>query len=104
MEGALHKFVQPEILQQENAYKCTRCKRKVPAKKLFTVYRAPNVATFQLKRFDYNRIFGGKITKLISYPDKLDLRPFMSDKQVRIIYNICFSKIQFYRDHRYCIN
>ncbi|GFQ88162.1 ubiquitin carboxyl-terminal hydrolase 36 [Trichonephila clavata] len=79
LEKALEKFTQPEILEQENSYKCPKCKMKVTAQKKFTVYRAPNVATFQLKRFDYNRSFGGKITKQITYPEKLNLRPFMSD-------------------------
>lgn len=53
----------------------------MPAEKRFTVFRAPNVATFQLKRFDYNRIFGGKITKQISYPETLNLRPYMSESR-----------------------
>ncbi|CAL1284848.1 unnamed protein product [Larinioides sclopetarius] len=79
LEKALEKFIQPELLEQENSYKCPKCKMKVTAQKKFTVYKAPNVATFQLKRFDYNRSFGGKITKQISYPDRLNLRPFMSD-------------------------
>lgn len=51
------------------------------AEKTFTVDRAPNVATFQFKRFDYNRIFGGKITKQISYPEILNLRPYMSESK-----------------------
>lgn len=81
LERALDKFVSPEILNQDNAYKCPRCKKKVHASKQFTVYRAPNVATFQLKRFDFARQFGGKITKHIQFPEHLNLRPYMSEKQ-----------------------
>lgn len=79
LEEALKKFTQPETLENENAYKCNKCRKMVKAKKKFTVYKAPNVATFQFKRFDSDRIFGGKITKFISYPDELDFRPYMSD-------------------------
>lgn len=79
LEEALKRFTQPETLQNENAYKCGKCRKKVAARKKFTVYKAPNVATFQLKRFDSDRIFGGKFTKFISYPMELDLRPYMSD-------------------------
>lgn len=79
LEDALKKFTQPETLEQEEAYNCFKCRRKVAARKRFTVFKAPNVATFQLKRFDSDRIFGGKVTKFISYPDELDLRPYMSD-------------------------
>ncbi|XP_035211828.1 ubiquitin carboxyl-terminal hydrolase 36-like isoform X1 [Stegodyphus dumicola] len=79
LEKALEKFIQPEILEQENAYKCPKCKMKVVAQKRFSVFQPPNVATFQLKRFDYHRTFGGKITKQITYPERLNLRPYMSD-------------------------
>ncbi|XP_067118566.1 ubiquitin carboxyl-terminal hydrolase 36 isoform X2 [Centruroides vittatus] len=89
LEKALEKFIQPELLQNENAYKCPRCNMKVSAQKRFTVHRPPNVATFQFKRFDYNRMFGGKITKHVSYPEKLDLRPYMSDtKGGPVIYRL----------------
>lgn len=81
LEKALEKFVEPELLQNDNAYKCPRCNVKVEAQKRFTVHRPPNVATFQFKRFDSNRMFGGKITKHVSYPERLEMRPFMSDKQ-----------------------
>lgn len=79
LEEALKKFTQPETLENENAYKCSKCRKKVVARKRFSVYKAPNVATFQLKRFDSDRIFGGKVTKFVSYPEELDLRPYMSD-------------------------
>lgn len=79
LEDALKKFTQSETLENENAYKCFTCRQKVTARKRFTVFKAPNVATFQLKRFDSDRIIGGKITKFISYPDELDLKPYMSD-------------------------
>lgn len=79
LEEALKKYTQAETLDNDNAYRCGRCKRQVTARKRLSVFKAPNVATFQFKRFDADRIFGGKITKFISYPEDLDLRPYMSD-------------------------
>ncbi|XP_054717252.1 ubiquitin carboxyl-terminal hydrolase 36-like [Uloborus diversus] len=79
LEKALEKSIQPELLHLDNSYSCPKCKTSVAAQKKYTVYRAPNVATFQLKRFDYNRSFGGKITKQITYPEKLNMRPYMSE-------------------------
>lgn len=79
LQDALRKFTQAERLENDNAYKCSNCRKYVVGKKKFTVHKEPNVATFQLKRFDSDRIFGGKITRLITYPEELDLRPFMSD-------------------------
>ncbi|XP_076323104.1 uncharacterized protein LOC143232015 isoform X2 [Tachypleus tridentatus] len=89
LEKALEKFIQPELLQNDNAYKCPKCNMKVSAQKRFTVHRAPNVATFQFKRFDYNRMLGGKITKHVTYPEKLNLRPYMSDtKGIPMVYGL----------------
>ena len=79
LEEALRKYTQAETLDNDNAYRCGRCKREVAARKRLSVYKAPNVATFQFKRFDADRIFGGKITKFISYPEDLDLKPYVSD-------------------------
>lgn len=84
LEDSLKKFTQSETLENENAYKCFTCRQKVSARKRFTVFKAPNVATFQFKRFDSDRIIGGKITKFISYPDELDLKPYMSDPNTAV--------------------
>ncbi|KAG8181084.1 hypothetical protein JTE90_016597 [Oedothorax gibbosus] len=81
LQKALEKYTHPELLDQENSYKCPKCKMKVTAQKKFTVYKPPNVATFQLKRFDYIRSFSGKITKPINYPERLNLRPYMSESK-----------------------
>ena len=71
-------------MKNENAYKCSKCKKTVNAKKQFNVHQAPNVATFQFKRFDSSRMFG-KISKPVSYPEILDLRPYMSAQVCNII-------------------
>lgn len=81
LEKAFQHFTRPEILDKANKYKCTNCSKYVQAKKQFTIKVAPNVLTVQLKRFSYTGFFGGKITKPVSFPETLDLRPFMSDKQ-----------------------
>ncbi|XP_063171095.1 ubiquitin carboxyl-terminal hydrolase 42 [Candoia aspera] len=73
---ALEQFVKPEQLDGENAYKCSKCKKMVPASKRFTIHRASNVLTLSLKRFA--NFSGGKITKEVKYPEYLDVRPYMS--------------------------
>nr|XP_034988115.1 ubiquitin carboxyl-terminal hydrolase 42 isoform X2 [Zootoca vivipara] len=73
---ALEQFVKPEQLDGENAYKCSKCKKMVPASKRFTIHRASNVLTLSLKRFA--NFSGGKITKEVKYPEYLDIRPYMS--------------------------
>ncbi|OCT60450.1 hypothetical protein XELAEV_18046475mg [Xenopus laevis] len=75
---ALEMFVKSDILSGENAYMCARCKKKVPASKRFSVHRDSNVLTLSLKRFANSS--GGKITKEVGYPEFLNLRPYMSQR------------------------
>ncbi|GFS14249.1 ubiquitin carboxyl-terminal hydrolase [Elysia marginata] len=81
VEEALLKFVKPETLDQENAYKCPKCKHKVRAQKRFSIYKAPNVLTLQLNRFDFNRQLSGKINRFIRYTEKINIRNYMSQRQ-----------------------
>ncbi|KAM9167056.1 ubiquitin carboxyl-terminal hydrolase 42-like, partial [Mergus octosetaceus] len=58
---ALELFVKAEELDGENCYKCSECKKMVPASKRFTIHRSSKVLTISLKRFaDFT---GGKINK-----------------------------------------
>ncbi|EHB07899.1 Ubiquitin carboxyl-terminal hydrolase 42, partial [Heterocephalus glaber] len=75
---ALEQFVKPEQLDGENAYKCSKCKKMVPASKRFTIHRSSNVLTLSLKRFANTT--GGKIAKDVKYPEYLDIRPYMSQQ------------------------
>ncbi|XP_072205580.1 ubiquitin carboxyl-terminal hydrolase 42-like [Excalfactoria chinensis] len=74
---ALEQFVKPEQLGGENCYKCSTCKKMVPASKRYTIHRSSNVLTISLKRFD--SLSGGKINKEVRYPEYLDLRAYMSE-------------------------
>ncbi|XP_053911659.1 ubiquitin carboxyl-terminal hydrolase 36-like [Cuculus canorus] len=77
IEQALKLFVRPEMLCEENAYMCDKCKTKVQAIKRFSIHRASSVLIVSLKRFS---IFsGGKIKKDVTYPEVLDIRPYLSE-------------------------
>ncbi|EPY49979.1 ubiquitin carboxy terminal hydrolase Ubp16 [Schizosaccharomyces cryophilus OY26] len=75
----LKHFVQAEKLIKQNRYRCSHCKKLVDATKTMTVYRAPNILTIHFKRFTFNGYNSTKIGKHISYPERFDLGPFMSD-------------------------
>jgi hypothetical protein len=79
LEQALKHFTEPEVLEKDNAYKCPKCKKPVPARKQFTVYRTPPVLYIQLKRFTWS---GAKIHKNVKYPLDLDLSPFTTENNV----------------------
>ncbi|XP_010548553.1 PREDICTED: ubiquitin carboxyl-terminal hydrolase 19-like [Tarenaya hassleriana] len=77
LEECLDQFTAKEWLQGDNMYKCDRCNDYVKAWKHLTIHRAPNILTIALKRFQGGRF--GKLNKKISFPEKLDLSPYMSD-------------------------
>ncbi|KAK4771508.1 hypothetical protein SAY87_032040 [Trapa incisa] len=76
LENALTQFTTPEDLDGENMYRCGRCAAYVRARKQLTVHEAPNILTIVLKRFQEGKY--GKINKCITFPEMLDMIPYMS--------------------------
>ncbi|XP_059282920.1 ubiquitin carboxyl-terminal hydrolase 15 isoform X2 [Lycium ferocissimum] len=76
LEDALTQFTSPEDLDGENMYRCGRCGGYVRAQKQLSIQEAPNILTIVLKRFQEGSY--GKINKCISFPDMLDMIPFMT--------------------------
>ncbi|CAH8328439.1 unnamed protein product [Eruca vesicaria subsp. sativa] len=76
LEECLDQFTAKEWLQGDNMYKCDRCSDYVKACKRLTIRRPPNILTIALKRFKGGRY--GKLNKRISFPETLDLTPYMS--------------------------
>lgn len=80
LEDALDAFTRSEQLNSpNNLYKCERCKKLTHATKQVTIHKAPNVLTFQLKRFLFNNSSSfSKIDKPIVFPEELDMGRFTS--------------------------
>ncbi|CAN8312356.1 unnamed protein product [Cochlearia groenlandica] len=76
LQDALTQFTRPEDLDGENMYRCSRCAKYVKARKELSIHEAPNILTIVLKRFQEGRY--GKINKCISFPEMLDMIPFMT--------------------------
>ncbi|XP_020588084.1 ubiquitin carboxyl-terminal hydrolase 18-like [Phalaenopsis equestris] len=76
LEECLDQFTVKEWLDGDNMYKCDGCNAYVKAWKRLTVHQAPNVLTITLKRFQSGRF--GKLNKRITFPENLDLTPYMS--------------------------
>ncbi|NXL81608.1 UBP42 hydrolase, partial [Leptocoma aspasia] len=74
---ALEDFVTPKKLDGKYCLKCSKCEKKVTASKRVTVHRVPKVFTVCLERAADHT--GKKISKIVEYPEYLDLRPYMSD-------------------------
>ncbi|KAL6345860.1 hypothetical protein AAG906_017619 [Vitis piasezkii] len=76
LEECLDQFTVTEWLHGENMYKCDGCNDYVKASKRLTVRHAPNILTIALKRFQSGRF--GKLNKRVTFPETLDLSPYMS--------------------------
>ncbi|KAL6556549.1 hypothetical protein OROGR_005837 [Orobanche gracilis] len=77
LEECLDQFTAKEWLHGDNLYKCDGCNAYVMAWKRLTIQRAPNILTIALKRFQSGRF--GKLNKRVTFPETLDLSPYMSE-------------------------
>lgn len=75
LTDAFRAFVTKDHLTGSEKYKCDKCKRKVDATKQFTIESAPPALTVHLKRFT---VFGGKISRQISFDENLNIAPYLS--------------------------
>jgi ubiquitin carboxyl-terminal hydrolase 4/11/15 len=57
-----------EILTEENAWYCNRCKELRQAEKTLEIWTAPDILVIHLKRFSANRQFRDKIDVLVDFP------------------------------------
>jgi len=76
IERALEGFTKAEKIAGATRYRCQRCQSAVDATKRFSLHLVPPVLTFQLKRFDYNQGYRGKIEKHVVFKTMLDMAPF----------------------------
>ncbi|MBA0810703.1 hypothetical protein Gohar_002668 [Gossypium harknessii] len=89
LEECLDQFTVKEWLHGDNMYKCDGydcspfdlkiCNDYVKAWKRLTIRWAPNILTIALKRFQSGRF--GKLNKRVSFPETLDLSPYMSESE-----------------------
>jgi len=77
--GALEKFIETEILDEDNKVYCSKCKMKKVVSKGLRLATAPTILVCHLKRFAFD-MYGGttRLGKYIKYPYQLEIREFMS--------------------------
>ncbi|XP_006813337.1 ubiquitin carboxyl-terminal hydrolase 22-like [Saccoglossus kowalevskii] len=74
----LRRFTKPEHLGSHAKIKCCKCQSYQESTKQLTMKKLPIVACFHLKRFEHSNKFRKKISTYISFPNELDMTPFMS--------------------------
>ncbi|KAF9938245.1 hypothetical protein BGZ67_000390 [Mortierella alpina] len=85
LEESLQLYVQGEILDGDNKYKCSGCDKHVDAIKRACIKELPRNLILHLKRFDYDmdtmrRI---KINDRFEFPTRLDMEPYTLDYLTR---------------------
>ncbi|KAI5284316.1 CSN-associated deubiquitinating enzyme Ubp12, partial [Ascosphaera aggregata] len=73
LEDCLDEFGREEILSENDAWYCPRCKTHRRASKKFELWRTPDILVMHLKRFSSNRIFRDKLDTLVDFPQELDM-------------------------------
>jgi ubiquitin carboxyl-terminal hydrolase 4/11/15 len=64
-----------EVLSEDNAWYCSRCKERRRATKTLEIWTVPDILIIHLKRFSGHRTFRDKMDNLIDFPvEGLDLR------------------------------
>ncbi|OHW90504.1 ubiquitin carboxyl-terminal hydrolase [Colletotrichum incanum] len=81
LQDSLQAYVDGEIMEGDNKYKCSSCDRHVDAVKRACLKDIPDNLIFHLKRFDFNlrTLMRSKINDHFSFPTKIDMRPYTID-------------------------
>ncbi|KAI9782348.1 MAG: CSN-associated deubiquitinating enzyme Ubp12 [Geoglossum umbratile] len=87
----LDEFGKEEILSENDAWYCPRCKEHRRASKTFELWKSPDILVIHLKRFSANRGFRDKIDVLVDFPTEgLDLtnRVALKEEGKETIYDL----------------
>ncbi|GAB1602415.1 ubiquitin carboxyl-terminal hydrolase 22-like [Argonauta hians] len=77
----LKRFTKPEHLGSSAKIKCSNCHNYQESTKQLTMKKLPVVACFHLKRFEHSTGYHKKISTFVSFPEELDMTPFMSSSR-----------------------
>ncbi|RXG62009.1 Ubiquitin carboxyl-terminal hydrolase 22 [Armadillidium vulgare] len=81
LTDCLERFTRPEHLGSGAKIKCNGCQSYQESTKQLTMKKLPVVCSFHLKRFEHSNRLHKKISSFISFPEHLDMTPFMSNRR-----------------------
>ena len=78
LADSLSAFIEGEVLEGGNQYKCDSCNKKVDTLKRTCIRNLPPTLFFTLKRFqlDYNTMETIKLNDRLDFPHYIDMRPY----------------------------
>lgn len=90
LEECLDEFGREEILSENDAWYCPRCKKHRRASKKFELWKSPDILVMHLKRFSANRLFRDKLDAHVDFPLELDMsgRVQMSEPEESLKYDL----------------
>lgn len=82
VEAALDAFIQPEILDENNKYLCTKCNKMCKAHKGLKFESFPYILSLQLKRFDfdYSTMSRFKLSNTVTFPEILNVKKYLHNE------------------------
>eukprot|EP00762_Andalucia_godoyi_P000663 ANDGO_05358.mRNA.1 putative ubiquitin carboxyl-terminal hydrolase 16 len=87
LDKCLQHFTEAEVLDGDNKYRYG--KKLCKAQKQFLVSVPPNVLVIQFKRFEFSGRNGNKIGKFVSFPAVLNMKPYTTNKDTNVEYDLC---------------
>lgn len=91
LTDCLRLFVQPEVLDKDNQWYCSKCAKHQSAQRQMMLYKLPNILIIHLKRFkkDLSRVSFKKNQNFVDFPlDGLDMGPYMYGQDQKALYNL----------------
>uniref|UniRef100_A0A8C8HWU4 Ubiquitin carboxyl-terminal hydrolase 48 n=1 Tax=Oncorhynchus tshawytscha TaxID=74940 RepID=A0A8C8HWU4_ONCTS len=84
------EFLKEEKLDGDNRYFCESCESKQNATRRIKLHSLPHVLNLQLMRFVFDRQTGHKkkLNTFISFPEQLDMGPFLEGKGIKCVYEL----------------
>ncbi len=78
LQESLQAYVDGEVMEGDNKYKCSTCDKHVDAVKRACLKDIPDNIIFHLKRFDFNlrTMMRSKINDRFEFPQSIDMRPY----------------------------
>ncbi|XP_072571838.1 ubiquitin carboxyl-terminal hydrolase 48 isoform X3 [Paramormyrops kingsleyae] len=84
------EFLKEEKLEGDNRYFCENCHSKQNATRHIKLQTLPRTLNLQLMRFVFDRQTGHKkkLNSFISFPEVLDMGPFLEEKDEKCVYEL----------------
>ncbi|XP_064160530.1 ubiquitin carboxyl-terminal hydrolase 48 isoform X3 [Anguilla rostrata] len=84
------EFLKEEKLEGDNRYFCESCQSKQNATRRITLQSLPRTLNLQLMRFVFDRQTGHKkkLNTFISFPEVLDMGPYLEQKEEKCVYEL----------------